>query len=100
MRIHVVDADAYDYSILLCVLFNGVLETVSFDRATRREVLGIEEHNPLALELIKRDLRSFLAGRGEFRGLSARRLVAEADHRRPRKVLPGLVSVEVPRTLS
>ena len=73
VRVHVVHTDAHDHGVLRRVFIDIALEVVCFDRAALREVLGIEiEHHPLALELIERHLRPFLAGQAESRGLRPR----------------------------
>src|SRR5271168_870383 len=87
MRIHVVHADAHDHRILRRVFIDVALEIVSLDRAARSKVLGIEvKHHPLALELIQRHLRAFLAGQTESRRRTPgnRRLRLVRGHRRKR----------------
>jgi hypothetical protein len=46
VRIDVIHADTYDHGIVLCIFIYVALKIVSFDRATRGEVFGIEvKHN-------------------------------------------------------
>jgi hypothetical protein len=74
VRIDVIYADSYDHGIVLCIFINVALKIVSFDRATRGEVFGLEvKHNPLALEFIERHLRSLLVRQGESGGFVTRR---------------------------
>ena len=69
-----IHADTYDHGIVLCIFINVALKIVSFDRAARGEVFGLEvKHNPLALEFIERHLRSLLVRQGESGGFVTRR---------------------------
>jgi hypothetical protein len=72
VRIDIVDADAENHRVLLRILIDVPLKVVGFNRAAGSEILGIEiKDNPLPFKLIERNLRTFLTGQRESRGLRA-----------------------------